>query len=94
MPANLWTRRLKSLTKNRGNIALVLIRNGEVIDEHYVGIQGEIGPENMTFQTASMSKWITANGVMKLAQEGSLDFDSADCWQPDAVATSTKRIWQ
>ena len=61
-------------TKNRGNIALVLIRNGEVFDEHYEGIQGEIDRETM-FQTASMSKWITANGVMKLVQEGSLDLD-------------------
>jgi len=61
-------------TKNRGNIALVLIRNGEVVDEHYESIQGEIGRDTM-FQTASMSKWITANGVMKLVQEGSLDLD-------------------
>ena len=61
-------------TKNRGNIALVLISNGEVIGEHYKGIQGEIGRDTM-FQTASMSKWLTANGVMKLVQDGSLDLD-------------------
>ena len=60
--------------KNRGNIALVLIRNGEVFDEYYEGIQGEIDRETM-FQTASMSKWITANGVMKLVQDGRLDLD-------------------
>ena len=61
-------------TKNRGNIALVLIKNGEVFDEHYAGIQGEINRDTM-FQTASMSKWITANGVMNLAQDGRLDLD-------------------
>ncbi len=61
-------------TKNRGNIALVLISNGEVVGEHYKGIQGEIGRDTM-FQTASMSKWLTANGVMKLVQDGSLDLD-------------------
>ena len=61
-------------TKNRGNVALVLIRDGEVIGEHYEGIQGEIGRDTM-FQTASMSKWITANGVMKLVEEGRLDLD-------------------
>lgn len=60
--------------KNRGNIALVLIRNGEVFDEHYEGIQGEVDSDTM-FQTASMSKWITANGVMKLVQDGRLDLD-------------------
>lgn len=61
-------------TKNRGNIALVLIRNGEVFDEYYEGIQGEINRDTI-FQTASMSKWITANGVMKLVQDGRLDLD-------------------
>ena len=61
-------------TKNRGNVALVLIRNGEVFDEHYAGIEGKIGRDTM-FQTASMSKWITANGVMNLVQEGNLDLD-------------------
>jgi len=61
-------------TKNRGNVALVLISNGEVFDEHYAGIENEIGRDTM-FQTASMSKWITANCVMHLVQEGSLDLD-------------------
>jgi CubicO group peptidase (beta-lactamase class C family) len=61
-------------TKNRGNVALVLISNGEVFDEHYAGIKDEIGRDTM-FQTASMSKWITANCVMHLVQEGSLDLD-------------------
>ncbi len=61
-------------TKNRGDIALVLIENGEVVDELFEGVQGAISRDTM-FQTASMSKWITANGVMKLVQEGSLDLD-------------------
>jgi len=61
-------------TKNRGNVALVLISNGEVFDEHYAGIEDEISRDTM-FQTASMSKWITANCVMHLVQEGSLDLD-------------------
>lgn len=61
-------------TKNRGNVALVLISNGEVFDEHYAGIVDEIGRDTM-FQTASMSKWITANCVMHLVQEKRLDLD-------------------
>lgn len=60
--------------ENRGNVALILIVNGDIFDEHYVGMEDEIDRDTI-FQTASMSKWITANGVMKLVQEGSLDLD-------------------
>lgn len=60
--------------ENRGNMALVLIENGQVFDEHYAGIKDEIDRDTI-FQTASMSKWMTANGIMMLVQNGSLDLD-------------------
>ena len=60
--------------ENRGNIALILISDGEVFAEHYVGLEDEVD-RNTLFQTASMSKWITAHAVMMLAQDGHLDLD-------------------
>jgi CubicO group peptidase (beta-lactamase class C family) len=61
-------------TENRGNVALVLISNGEVFDEYFAGTEDDIGRDTM-FSTASTSKWITANAVMHLVQQGSLDLD-------------------
>ncbi|MEM8858235.1 MAG: serine hydrolase domain-containing protein [Chloroflexota bacterium] len=60
--------------ESRGNVALVLIRDGEVFAEHYAGLEDEID-RNTLFQTASMSKWITAHAIMKLAQDGRLNLD-------------------
>lgn len=61
-------------TRNRGNVAFVLIEEGEVFDQHYAGQQDGIGPDTV-FQAASMSKWITAAAVMNLVEEGRLDLD-------------------
>lgn len=60
--------------ENRGNVALVLIRDGELFAEHYAGLGNDVD-RNTLFQTASMSKWITAHAIMKLAQDGRLDLD-------------------
>ena len=42
--------------ESRGNVALVLIRDGELFAEHYAGLEDEVD-RNTMFQTASMSKW-------------------------------------
>lgn len=59
----------------RGAIALVLIDDGEVVGEHYASIGESVGPDTL-FQVASLSKWITAWGVMALVEEGRIDLDA------------------
>ncbi|MBL8981917.1 MAG: beta-lactamase family protein [Gemmatimonadetes bacterium] len=59
---------------NRANTALVLIENGAIAAEHYSAHAGAIDA-NTVFATASLSKWITAHAVMKLAEQGKLDLD-------------------
>lgn len=48
---------------------------GELADEHYVGLVDAVNGETM-FSVASMSKWVTAVGVMQLVHEGALDLDA------------------
>ncbi len=59
---------------NRGNTALVLIEDGAIVAEHFSSSAGPVDGAT-AFSTASMSKWITAWGVMKLVEEGKLDLD-------------------
>lgn len=59
---------------NRGNVGLVLIKDGDVAGELFVGAGDEISRDTL-FQAASMSKWITAHAVMRLAQDGAIDLD-------------------
>ena len=59
----------------RGNVAFVLIENGKVFDEHFTSV-GQPVDRNTLFQVASMSKWITAWGVMTLVEAGTLDLDA------------------
>lgn len=63
-------------SENRGNAALVLIESGEIAGEYYSN-SNEIVDRDTVFSTASMSKWITANAVMKLVQDDSLDLDDS-----------------
>jgi CubicO group peptidase (beta-lactamase class C family) len=60
--------------QSRGNLALVLMRNGVVFREHY---QPSIDPvdRQTLFPLASMSKWITAYGVMQLVESNKVDLD-------------------
>ena len=58
-----------------GNIAMGLIKNGVVNDEYFHSI-GESVDRNTVFQVASLSKWISAWGVMKLVEEGKLELDA------------------
>ena len=57
-----------------GNLAMVLIEDGEIADSHYVSV-GEPVDLNSRFQVASLSKWITAWGVMALVEDGKIDLD-------------------
>lgn len=57
-----------------GNAALVLIENGAVVDEHYHTVDEPVNRDTV-FPVASMSKWLTAWGVMALVESGRLDPD-------------------
>lgn len=57
-----------------GNSALVIIEQGIVFDDFYSESVTNVD-SNTVFNTASMSKWITAAGVMKLVQQGRLQLD-------------------
>ncbi len=59
---------------NRGNAALALIEDGAISAEYYSSPADSVDRDTV-FATASMSKWITALGVMKLVEEGRLDLD-------------------
>ncbi len=74
-----------SNTHSRGNIALVLMRNGVVFGEHFAPSIDRVNRETR-FPLASASKWFTAYGVMQLVQAGTIDLDAP-------VSTYLKR-WQ
>ena len=58
-----------------GNFALSVFDNGNVQDRLFHS-EGSQVDQNTIFQVASMSKWISAFGVMKLVEEGKLDLDT------------------
>lgn len=60
---------------HRGNTALVLIDGGQVYGDHFVSV-GEPIDRNTLFQVASLSKWISAWGIMTLVEAGKLDLDA------------------
>lgn len=57
-----------------GNFAMALVNNGTIIDEIFYSA-GKPVDRNTVFQVASLSKWVSAFGVMKLVEEGKLDLD-------------------
>ncbi|MFT6867589.1 MAG: CubicO group peptidase (beta-lactamase class C family) [Cyclobacteriaceae bacterium] len=58
-----------------GNFALAVVKNGSVEDEIFHS-EGKPVDRNTIFQVASLSKWISAFGVMKLVEQGKLDLDA------------------
>lgn len=60
---------------NAGNAVFAIVENGSVQGVYAVSV-GEAVDMNTVFQTASLSKWITAWGVMALVEEGRLDLDA------------------
>jgi CubicO group peptidase (beta-lactamase class C family) len=62
-------------SSNAGNAVFAVIENGSVHGVHAVSV-GEAVDVNTVFQTASLSKWITAWGVMTLVEDRKLDLDA------------------
>jgi CubicO group peptidase (beta-lactamase class C family) len=60
--------------EHKGNVAFALLERGGVVATHFVS-KGNPVDGDSRFQVASMSKWITAWGVMKLVESGKLDLD-------------------
>lgn len=61
--------------EQRGNVALVLVEDGEIAGERYASIGRSVGRDTL-FQIASVSKWVTAIGVMTLVDAGQVDLDA------------------
>lgn len=58
-----------------GDFALALIKDGVIEHEEFY-TKGKPLNRNTVFQVASLSKWISAFGIMKLVEEGKLDLDA------------------
>lgn len=58
-----------------GNSAFVLLEDGRVVAEHFHS-SGRPVDRDTLFQVASLSKWVTAVGVMTLVEDGRLDLDT------------------
>ncbi len=58
-----------------GNFAFAIFNNGNVEDEIFHS-EGKPVDRNTVFQVASLSKWVSAFGVMKLVEDGKLDLDT------------------
>lgn len=58
-----------------GNFAMVLIENGEVSKDLFYSIDAPIN-EQTIFPVASISKWVTSFGILKLVEQGKLDLDT------------------
>ncbi len=66
--------------KRLGSAGLVLIHGGEIAAEHGFGVanaetQAPVETDRTLYQVASVSKAVTAWGVMKLVEEGKLSLD-------------------
>jgi len=61
--------------EHEGNVAFTLIERGQPVATHFVSV-GKPIDERTRFQVASLSKWITAFGVMTLVEAGKLDLDA------------------
>jgi len=61
-------------SKSNGNVAMLVINNGKIVDEHYIS-KGEPVNNNTVFGVSSLSKWVTAVGIMVLVEQGKLDLD-------------------
>lgn len=62
-------------TQSKGNIALVLLRQGAVYAERYTPSIDPVDGDTR-FPLASMSKWFTAYAVLQLVQAGRMELDA------------------
>ncbi|MEM8893635.1 MAG: serine hydrolase domain-containing protein [Bacteroidota bacterium] len=58
-----------------GNMAMAVIEGGELKEDYYFSSGKQVN-ENSVFQVASLSKWVSAMGIMKLVEDGKLDLDA------------------
>ncbi len=58
-----------------GNAALILVKAGRPVHEVFVS-KGAPVDRDTRFQVASLSKWVTALGVMTLVEQGKIDLDA------------------
>lgn len=63
------------VSESKGNIAIVLLESGRV-EQTYFASHGRAVDADSLFQIASISKWITAWGVMSLVEQGQIDLDA------------------
>jgi len=56
------------------NFAMTLIENGKISKNFFYSIDQPVN-ENTIFPVASISKWVTSFGVLKLVEQGKLDLD-------------------
>lgn len=61
--------------KSKGNIAIALIDHGQLVGEYFASHGLPVDRKSL-FQVASLSKWITAWGVMTLVEKGRIDLDA------------------
>ncbi|MFN3514620.1 MAG: serine hydrolase domain-containing protein [Phenylobacterium sp.] len=61
--------------ESKGNIAILLLSEGRPAADFFASHGREVD-EHTIFQVASLSKWLTAWGVMKLAEQGRVDLDA------------------
>ncbi len=57
-----------------GNLAMVLIENGKASKDFFYSIDKPVN-EKSGFPIASISKWVTSFGILKLVEQGKLDLD-------------------
>lgn len=65
----------REATEHRGNLALLVIDGGKVAGSTFHSIGRPVDADTL-FQMASVSKWITAWGVMTLVESGKIDLDA------------------
>ena len=58
-----------------GNAGFVLMEDGDVVAEYFHSANAPMNGDTL-FQMASVSKWITAWGVMTLVEQGRIDLDT------------------
>lgn len=57
-----------------GNLAMVLIEDGKISKDYFYSIDKNVNKHSV-FPVASISKWVTSFGVLKLVEQGKLDLD-------------------
>jgi len=58
-----------------GNLAMTIIENGKIAETYFHSMDQSIN-DTTVFQVASVSKWLTSWGIMRMVQDGRLDLDA------------------